>query len=1246
MRRHRCWERPLWWWRPWLLLVSVVSTITSASPTIMVIGRWSRPPPNGDFVKASFNDLSSSYFQQLKSHVVYGDTCNNFPMYISDAGYMHCNPPGGAGSEFHDQGGVIKLSNGAALCAFGSYASWHGPEASANLGPASATFYIGTCNANTDPATGCQTCTNPAQYVMAGTQCTPIPCTNAADCNSHAASVSGDYVVGCGCSCRVGFTGGRCEACSPGRSGPNCDPIPCTNPTDCSSHAASVSGTYVSGCVCRCARGYAGGKCDSCALHYAGYPACAPIPCTVNADCSGHAGSVTGTLVTGCSCSCTTGFVRSDCSACDPRYRGYPNCQPIVCTNDVDCHRHAVTVRGTYVTGCECDCDVPRHRGATCERCAANYTQRFRTTPSGHFACETRTVSLTASASESQRSGTRSRPSATSTGTHLPSETVSHYVSSSYSGSRSRVTASGTLLVTSSPTRTRTGSDNSGSRSRSASPRSPTWRVSQSPSVRTHSVSDTASESPSRTAGTPSWSGSESLSDSESIQYLCALPDLTFSPPRLLWNQLELGGSRNVTVRIGGFRAVLNPSNVSLSPRLRRRGVDLRLAVLVGNDEQSRFLNITLLDTWPSNATVSALLHDVALFSVSGRAAAGTSATDPVDNGRPRMLDLALRLFVQACANIESPTQLGTTVGVQVPLVTVPPPLVPEGLQLATSIGAAVGSLAGAQGAMRGQALLALSERCRTGGSPPEGENGELVDPVPFPQSVWPGLAVGDDRARYVRGATAANLAFLGGVGLVGMPAGVAVGYWLLRRVVARRMRKGFPAPSLSLRGAAAQVGLFSRAFVPVALLAEGTIASSLAAMCRSQGAALDTALLAISVVVFGGALGLIYRCVSWNPLVYRLLPPVADDASPPQAGPSASSTAAPRMRRIARVLGFLEGFGQWVTVDAADTREKQRYLEQNDAADAGATYQKLYGAFFRKLRYGTVVSHADEDVVTHASLPVAPESATAQVFARNYTVWDIGMTILFAVARGADLASQHVCLGTCCVLLVASVIFTGLCIRTRPLASPPQNLLNVVVSGLTAAGLATLVTAEVLDSFFSRRLSAGVAAAANLVGTVAAVASFLRYGVRLWLLLASQCRRRSGRPSATAPDDAPSTAEEEDTPMLPLPEATLAGGPPTIAVNDEPLAANGTHHRPGDRGSSDSLDDLLEYRRLPKRQSVGGNRQRDRGDALRRALDGDGDLVDLDALLHCEAEAENATHVGAHPCQDAPRRPVADLDL
>ncbi|CUE71031.1 membrane-associated protein, putative [Bodo saltans] len=266
------------------------------------------------------------------------------------------------------------------------------------------------------------TCSNCPQYVsttttaqcgacIAGYEGYPtcvLTCTTAANCSSHASTVSGNSATGCNCSCQnrwsgstcnvcpYGFEQTNCGACITGYSGyPNCAQT-CTAATDCN-NKGTASGTYATGCTCKCQNfwtaasncsvcplGYdASQSCSVCASGYTGLPNCTRS-CSVTTDCSGNAYSVSGSTYSGCVCNCRYGWSGSNCSVC-PANSGGTDCNTCVagytgtppscvkaCTLAADCGTGATQVTGTS-TGCVCTCRNA-WSGSKCNVCPSNYS--------------------------------------------------------------------------------------------------------------------------------------------------------------------------------------------------------------------------------------------------------------------------------------------------------------------------------------------------------------------------------------------------------------------------------------------------------------------------------------------------------------------------------------------------------------------------------------------------------------------------------------------------------------------------------------------------------------------------------------------------------------------------------------------------------------------------------------------------------------------------------------------------------
>ena len=237
-------------------------------------------------------------------------------------------------------------------------------------------------------------------------------CTVSANCSGHATSVSevlqGNGSTLCQCACSNQWGGSSCDMCSSIYNEsldcaacavhrghyPTCD-AGCNNADNCNGRASSdPPGTMgTTGCPCQCTNAWAGPQCGSCPPNvdinqncgaclpaYAGFPSC-PLRCTVAANCSNHANSVTGDSNSGCTCACrnawTTGTCAvcpsywdpsTDCSACLQGYSG-PSCATRVCDTTLDCNGHATSVSGSPGS-CVCQCRN-QWSGSNCSVCAS-----------------------------------------------------------------------------------------------------------------------------------------------------------------------------------------------------------------------------------------------------------------------------------------------------------------------------------------------------------------------------------------------------------------------------------------------------------------------------------------------------------------------------------------------------------------------------------------------------------------------------------------------------------------------------------------------------------------------------------------------------------------------------------------------------------------------------------------------------------------------------------------------------------
>eukprot|EP00756_Hemistasia_phaeocysticola_P024982 Hpha_TRINITY_DN15982_c1_g3::TRINITY_DN15982_c1_g3_i2::g.75482::m.75482 len=171
--------------------------------------------------------------------------------------------------------------------------------------------------------------------------------------------------------------------------------------TGCSGHSSLVvwnAGAQRCDCTCRnqwtgptnkqcseCPAEFGGSDCDGCQAGRINFPTC--TECTVAADCSGNAGSVsTDGPQTKCTCECNSWWTGDNCGTCPPQYEqascdkcaaGYtgspPSCQQ--CSVATHCQNHATAVTSDAGrTTCVCTC-AAKWEGNTCSTCPSQYEQ-------------------------------------------------------------------------------------------------------------------------------------------------------------------------------------------------------------------------------------------------------------------------------------------------------------------------------------------------------------------------------------------------------------------------------------------------------------------------------------------------------------------------------------------------------------------------------------------------------------------------------------------------------------------------------------------------------------------------------------------------------------------------------------------------------------------------------------------------------------------------------------------------------
>ena len=182
----------------------------------------------------------------------------------------------------------------------------------------------------------------------------------------------------CTCSCNLGYTGTACSQCSLAYTG---YPV-CRTQANCNGYSCGNRGSpYWQGstCSCVCQPGYSGPTCSSCAPGYAGYPFCTTQPSSQ--ACSTTTCSMKGTAVwsvssNACICSCANGFTGLRCDSCAAGYTGYPSCVLIgVGTGSSVCTTSYCSNKGVaYWDGRQCQCTCGQgFGGLTCNVCLPGF---------------------------------------------------------------------------------------------------------------------------------------------------------------------------------------------------------------------------------------------------------------------------------------------------------------------------------------------------------------------------------------------------------------------------------------------------------------------------------------------------------------------------------------------------------------------------------------------------------------------------------------------------------------------------------------------------------------------------------------------------------------------------------------------------------------------------------------------------------------------------------------------------------
>ncbi|XP_071984936.1 laminin subunit beta-2 isoform X3 [Engystomops pustulosus] len=300
----------------------------------------------------------------------------------------NCDPQGSLSSECDPNGGQCRckpnvIGRRCDRCAPGTYG--FGPSGckscDCNLEGASHNFcdqYNGQCPCRTGAyGSKCDRC-QPGHW--------GFPNCRKCLCNGH--SEECDQKTGACLNCRDSTAGDRCERCLAGffgnpvlGSGDHCRPCPCPEGPNSGRHFAVSchQDPRSRQVICNCNQGYTGSRCDECSPGFYGNPfqfggRCLPCQCNNNIDMTdiGSCDRRTGLCL-----KCKYNTEGRFCEQCRSGYYGDAsnrNCRKCVCNN-------LGTVRSQCTSRDECMCDrtsgqcqcLPNVKGQSCDRCSPNF---------------------------------------------------------------------------------------------------------------------------------------------------------------------------------------------------------------------------------------------------------------------------------------------------------------------------------------------------------------------------------------------------------------------------------------------------------------------------------------------------------------------------------------------------------------------------------------------------------------------------------------------------------------------------------------------------------------------------------------------------------------------------------------------------------------------------------------------------------------------------------------------------------
>lgn len=683
---------------------------------------------------------------------------------------------------------------------------------------------------------------------------------------------------------------------------------------------------------------------------------------------------------------------------------------------------------------------------------------------------------------------------------------------------------------------------------RTATP-SASWTTTVSRSVPTTTLTTTASATPSRSAitatvtDTPPRTGTSSPTHPTQTTTVSATATSTIgtpsaaatvSPTRSASASRTATRPPTLTVTLSVTRSGATTRTLTDVPTPTATAVPLRATSTVTRTSTVSFTpTATVLDA--ARTRTRTPLRRSATSTSTWRPAATATIQGPAASAVPRAPTL-------------TPTPPGPSRTATLPLPPKPSPVLPRAVAQVVETAAAVTSLTagGSPGVAlqvaRSLEILALVQYCELAGAQREAA---LAEPIGFPRSALPMLAVGDRVGQYHRGTIIGNVLIAPAI----FPVMIAIGVALMRWVDFARPRSVKIAPewlagtfvSQSLRA----TRMPSLLGVGYGFLVAGSVSSAavLAIGPQTERRSPTDVLLLIfaflsAVVPLAIFQYVTQRVAAGGTVASMPVTIVHRDTDVP----TLSRGTAQRSLSENLVRYFLLGETHWFPI-APEVR-----AGSNPGAPGGPSrisieahveaLQQLeqFGLFFVRYRVS--------------------DSPVVGAVLRHFFAFEALSTIAIALAQGMAIDT---CEGAAwLVLTVSTVMLLATCVL-RPYVVPAKNALAIVVALATwaSAGVATAASSKAVSSEGMAHIAARLAAAASL----AAIASMVLTVGRLLLLRLQHARLAPSHTAASDPAETPMLGRKTTPVQVAAPRdapSTAAFLPPSVPVS-QPTAGHET---------------------------------------------------------------------------------------